>query len=213
MIELLDIDLDFAVTGTAGPLPRPPQQFCPVSATIVERMVAAPSEQRWVTDEHLHALTVWWELGVRGARCWHVDAHHDLYGSTDPSAWRATCPPIGRGPVPSATSATYLLLAWRAGVVSEVVWLIPDWLPRKAAEDDLRREMGQDAHFITIAPASGTPVPAPAVTTIAWSTRWIDSTLRDKAGAVLPAEAIVALTRGRTVVPWPAEARADACGR
>ena len=84
---------------------------------------------------------------IRGARVWHIDAHHDAYGSTDPAAWRALV--MEPGAVTSATSATYLLQAWRAGIVAQVVWLVPAWLGVPAARADFEREMGSAPSFFT----------------------------------------------------------------
>jgi len=201
--ELLDIDLDFAVVGTAGAVPRPPQRTCPRAAAILTDLISLPAAHRWLMDEHVHALTVWWQLGVRNARCWHVDAHHDLYGSTDVSAWRMPCVKSSLAPAPRSTSATYLLRAWRVGVVREVVWVIPDWLPMEAAQDDLRREMGSDTSFVRIVRGSNTMVPAPAITTIAWSTRWLSPHLHDEVAKDLPREALAALVGGTPLVAWP----------
>jgi hypothetical protein len=174
MTELLDIDLDAVVRHCAG-TPPGEQAICASSFGVVRNALARTADARWFMDEHGEALRIWQELGVVGARVWHVDAHHDAYGSTDPLVWGAA---LSHGfPYDDRiTSATYLLAAWRAGIVHEVVWLVPPWLGLDAAERDLRRELGKRTAPFTLALLGSVELPTRpfAAVTCAWSRRWVD---------------------------------------
>lgn len=176
MTELLDIDLDAMVRNCAGTSPGV-QSICPTTLEFVRATFAATVGPRWFMDEHVWALKVWQELGIRSARVWHVDAHHDAYGSTDASVWSASLEDAFACD-DRITSATFLLAAWRAGIVSEVVWLVPAWLGLDLARRDLERELGRRRTVFTIATLGTVDVPTrPAVITCAWSRRWVDPRL------------------------------------
>jgi len=205
MIELLDIDLDFVVRGTAGAIPRPPQSLSPEDQQFVDEVLRAHASNAWFMDEHAHALQVWVRHSIRAARCWHIDAHHDMYGSTDTSIWRrrATAGDAERsGDDGCWTSATYLLYAWRAGIVRDVVWVIPDWLSREDAEADLRREMGRNVHFIHVVRAADVAIPSPDVTTVAWSRRWIDRAYHEQVCRSLPSALRTTIEKGPQIIPF-----------
>lgn len=206
MTELLDIDLDFAVCGTAGAIPRPQQSISPKDHRFIARLLQARAPNAWFMDEHGHALTAWVRQSVRGARCWHIDAHHDMYGSTDTSVWRRRATEANAKACRDSsqwTSATYLLHAWRAGIIRNVVWIIPDWLSREDAESDLRREMGSNAPFIDLVRQEDVILPTADVTTIAWSRRWIDRAFHDLVCSGLPSMLMSAIERGEQSVPVP----------
>ena len=177
MIELVDIDLDAAVVNSAGNHPREPQSLCTPTLEGIRRVIDRTPRRRWFMDEHVWAFRLWQEAAVRGASVWHLDAHHDAYGSTDPSVWRTSLTP-GFGCSHGITSATYLLAAWRAGIVAEIVWLVPEWLGLAAARLDLEREMGPSCTAFTLATFGSIEPPAtPDMLTVAWSRRWVEPRL------------------------------------
>jgi hypothetical protein len=200
MMELLDIDLDAAVRNTAGSLPRGVQSVCEATLDAVRQILGRTKEPVWFMDEHLWAIQVWQQFGVRGARVWHIDAHHDAYGSTDATIWSSSCgssAPLSR----AATSATYLLAAWRAGLISEVVWLVPEWLGVDSAAKDIEREMGGRPTFISIDLVSNLPrLVQFDLTTVAWSRRWIDTALHNELVRNLPTAALAQVISGTPLV-------------
>ena len=197
MMQLLDIDLDYMVKGTAGASPRPPQELSEGAAQDIRLLLGRPTGARWFMDEHRYACDIWSALQIRNARCWHVDAHHDLYGSTDVTTWRVRANPSGTSSYSPWTSATYLLYAWRAGIVQDVVWVVPDWLDMNAAWSDLRREMGDRPSFIHLARLCEVDIPRANVTTVAWSRRWIESRLHSAVSNQIPASTLAAIADGK----------------
>lgn len=75
-------------------------------------------------EDHREAYFFWKELGLRDLPCVHVDAHLDLGNLKAPCNDTVVCPEINCG--------NYLLPAIQEGVVSSLVWVIPDHLPADA---------------------------------------------------------------------------------
>lgn len=77
-------------------------------------------------EDHRDAYFFWEKLGIRGASCLHIDAHLDMAGFLSPleSAFQN----------PEINCANYLLKAVEAGIVEEVVWVIPPHLKGDAKD-------------------------------------------------------------------------------
>jgi len=77
-----------------------------------------------VFEEHHDAYFAWKEAGIRGAWCWHVDAHLDIGREADPARLGNAFVPWG-----GLNCGNYLYLAIREGIVGRLTWVIPPDLP------------------------------------------------------------------------------------
>lgn len=69
-------------------------------------------------EHHDGALAIWRDAGVRQRTLLHIDAHSDLYDQWEPSA--------KRGPRPRINAANFIYPAIESGLVSSVLWVVPD---------------------------------------------------------------------------------------
>jgi hypothetical protein len=200
-MHLLDIDLDAAVANCKGST-QGPQTVVATDLTRLASIIGnATQSQRWFMDEHLHTFAIWHRHDVMSGEVWHIDAHHDCYGATDHRVWRTVARPQHPN-CPSITSATYLLAAWRVGMVKRIVWVIPSWLPEASAAKSLRREMGPAWRHMDITQLNSLPTTKWAHVTVAWSRRWIDLELQHAVSHVIPKSAVEAVASGRNFIQF-----------
>lgn len=77
-----------------------------------------------VFEEHHEAYFAWKEAGIRGAWCWHVDAHLDVGREADPARLGNAFVPWG-----GLNCGNYLYLAIQEGIVGRLTWVVPPDLP------------------------------------------------------------------------------------
>src|SRR5665647_2033865 len=96
-------------------------------ANLVEPIDATETASVCLVENHDEAYHAWRHAGFLGRQLVHVDAHHDMAWLADPGQLN-----IGN----------YLCQAIKDGVVSEVVWVVPDasWTTR-AKRAILRRHL------------------------------------------------------------------------
>lgn len=86
-------------------------------------------------EHHDGALAIWRDAGVTQRTLLHIDAHSDLYGD-----WQS---PRATEVRPRVNNSNFIYPALEAGLVSRVIWVVPDasWTPegRRDIAEDLRR--------------------------------------------------------------------------
>jgi hypothetical protein len=202
MSELLDIDLDSIVfDSTIEPIALP-QIICDSTFNVINKIIEFKKGPRWFMDEHMWSLMIWQIMGIRQARVWHLDPHHDFYGSTNSNVWNGH---LSRNISSKLiiNSATYLLAAWRFGIVNEVIWVIPKWLSKDKAKKDLEREMGKGLKFITIEQLEYDQIPLDFnIITIAWSRKCINLTLHDSIVSSIPVHVVKKIKQGENIIEF-----------
>ena len=96
--------------------------------------------------DHHKALFYWDKIETNNNHCIHIDAHHDLYSDelTDwnmPNKIRGNFIGVGN----------YLFKALKEQKIGSITWVIPEWLDKKYAYQDLIKYIGQGyMRFISI---------------------------------------------------------------
>jgi len=126
---LYDFDLDFFWNPNAplGHLSQP-KTLSPDPEEFFDFWAGAP-----VHIEHVEALAAWEKSGVLGWDCWHFDAHLDC-GGPGPDSPLAL--PLGRR-ADHIHSGNFLLAALREGLLETLHWVLPPWLSRKEAAENV----------------------------------------------------------------------------
>jgi len=88
--------------------------------------------------DHHKALYYWDQIDEHGIHCIHIDAHHDLYVDeindwNIPLNFRGSFIGVGN----------YLFRTLLEGTVSRITWVIPNWLDKKEAQNDLEKYIGK----------------------------------------------------------------------
>jgi hypothetical protein len=132
----LSIDCDFFYDGPDDTTCAPAKRRWLHPASLVEGVRSLPGEIHLGMDHH-ELLARWDAAGIRGVRCLHFDAHHDVFVDYN-RAWEL---PMGtRGA--RVGVGDHLFHALREGIVAELTWVLPSWLSVAAARQELRARLG-----------------------------------------------------------------------
>ena len=94
-------------------------------------------KQRYCFLDHHQALYHWDQINCSNIHCIHIDAHHDLY-SDEIDDWNI--PNQSRGEFIGV--GNYLFRALLEGKINKITWIIPDWLSKDSAFNDLKKYIG-----------------------------------------------------------------------
>ncbi|MDO9018008.1 MAG: hypothetical protein Q8S73_40080 [Deltaproteobacteria bacterium] len=133
----LSVDCDFFFDSPADTVVAPSKRIAIPLDDLCARLPAVPEGGTLLGLDHHELLEVWDREGVRGVRCVHVDAHHDLFPDYN-RAWEL---PLGaRGD--RVGVGDYLFHALREGVVDHLTWVCPPCLDPAAASREVEASLG-----------------------------------------------------------------------
>lgn len=138
MESWLNVDCDFFYDSPADLSVAPDKRLSTTVESLLGKLPDAGERRTLLGLDHHELLSAWDRLGVRGARCVHLDAHHDLFPDFN-RAWEL---PLGiRGA--HVGVGDYLFHALREGIVGHLVWVCPPWLDAVVAARQVESHLGR----------------------------------------------------------------------